>query len=102
MIATAMSPQRRDVLGIALHFSAKRWRSPLAQRSRQIGDEVVRTLDADREPYQAVADAERRAHLGGHRAVGHQRRMLDQALDPAEAFGQGEQPAALEEAARIG
>ncbi len=41
------------------------------------------------------------AHLGWHRAVRHQRRMLDQALDAAEAFGQREQPAAFEETARI-
>ena len=38
---------------------------------------------------------------GGHRAVGHQRGMLDQAFDAAEAFGQREQLAAFEEAARI-
>src|SRR5262249_40783042 len=71
----------------------------LTQRRGEVGDEVVGILDADREPHQAIADAESRAHLGGHRAVGHQCGMLDQALDAAEAFGQREQPAAFEKAA---
>src|SRR5438445_11008811 len=80
--------------GLACPFSAV-----LTQRRGEVGDEVVGILDADREPHQAVADAESRAHLGRHRAVGHQRGMLDQALDAAEAFGQCKQPAAFEKAA---
>src|SRR6266699_2819849 len=67
------------------------------ERRLEVGDEVLRILDADRKPHQAVADPERGAHVGRDRAMGHQRRMLDEAFDAAEAFGQGEQAAALEE-----
>src|SRR5262249_14582704 len=53
------------------------------QRRCEIGNEIIGILDADRKPHQRVANAERRAHLGWHRAMRHQRRMLDQALDAA-------------------
>ena len=38
----------------------------LAERRGKVGDEVVRVLDADREPDQGIADAEARAHLPRH------------------------------------
>jgi hypothetical protein len=47
-------------------------------------------LDAHRQPQQAVADPGGGARLGAHRGVGHRRRMRDQALDPAQGFGEGE------------
>src|SRR5262245_51827563 len=72
-----------------------------AERGGEIGDEVLRVLDPDREPHQGIADPEGRAYLRRDRAVRHQRRMLDQAFDAAEAFSEGEQPAALEEAPGI-
>ena len=51
----------------------------------EIVDQVVRRLDADREPDEARRHGERR--VGGRR-VRHPRRLLDQALDPAEALRQ--------------
>src|SRR5215471_8666989 len=77
-------------------------RSPSSgERLREIGDEVGLVLDADGEADEAVADAERRARFRRYRSVRHDRRMLDQALDAAEALGQREDLAALEEAARV-
>ena len=72
--------------------------TPSFQRALQVGDQIVGILDADRQPHQPVVDAECRAHLRRHRGMGHDGGMLDQAFDAAQAFGQGEQLAALEEA----
>ena len=66
----------------------------------QLGDEVVDVLDAYRQAHQAFIDSEVGAHVLGQRSVSHDGRMLDQALDAAEAFGEREKLAALEEAAR--
>src|SRR5688572_3876609 len=66
----------------------------------QLGDQIIHVLDAHREPHQAVVDTETRAHVLGQRGVGHDRRMLDQALHAAEALREREQAAALKEAAR--
>src|SRR5262249_15515619 len=94
LIGIAGSRARRDSLGIALPISAV-----LTQRRREVGDEIVGVLDADREPHQGIADAQTRTHLRRHRAVGHQRGVLDQALDAADAFRPCGQPAAFHEAA---
>src|SRR5713226_5754845 len=69
----------------------------LLERVFQLGDEVVNVLDADRQAHQAFVDAELGAHVLGQRGVGHDRRVLDQALDAAEALGESEKLAALEE-----
>src|SRR5204862_91989 len=69
----------------------------LLERVFQLGDEVVDVLDADRQAHQAFVDAELGAHVLGQRGVGHDRRVLDEALDAAQALGEGEQLAALEE-----
>src|SRR5216684_2875084 len=63
----------------------------------QLVDEVIDVLDADGQAHQAFVDAELGAHVLGQRGVGHDRRVLDQALDAAQALGEGEQLAALEE-----
>src|SRR5262244_1449929 len=68
-----------------------------AECGGEIRDEVLWVLDPDREPHQVIADPERGAHVGRDRAMRHQRRMLDQAFDAAEAFREREQTAALEE-----
>ena len=60
--------------------------------------QVLDVLDARRDPHQAVGDAERRAPFGRHRRVRHRRRVRDQRLDAAEAFGQRQQPDAVQEA----
>src|SRR5207302_8563218 len=69
----------------------------LLERVFKLGEEVVDVLDADRQAHQALVDAELGAHVLGQRGVGHDRRVLDQALDAAQALGEGEQLAALEE-----
>src|SRR5712691_4138946 len=69
----------------------------LLERVFQLGEEVVDVFDADRQAHQALVDAELGAHVLGQRGVGHDRRVLDQALDAAQALGESEQLAALEE-----
>src|SRR5437588_6381508 len=69
----------------------------LLERVFQLGEEVVNVLDAHRQAHQALADAELGAHGLGQRGVGHDRRVLDQALDAAKALGESEELAALEE-----
>ena len=54
-------------------------------------------LDADAQADEAVGDAELDAGRVRHAGVGHDRRVLDQALDAAQALGQREDLAALEE-----
>src|SRR5437868_2983296 len=72
----------------------------LIERMLELGDQVLDILDAHREAHQPVADAEPGAHVLGQRGVRHDRRMLDQALDAAEALGEREELATLEEALR--
>jgi hypothetical protein len=62
-----------------------------AKRLGKVGDQVLAVLDPHRKPDQGVGDAQRRALIGRDRGVGHDGRMLDQALDPAQALGQREQ-----------
>src|SRR5512147_2763111 len=73
----------------------------LTKRLLEVGDQVVDVLDTDGQPHEPIVDAEFGAHIGGERRVGHQRRMLGQALDAAEAFGTDEDAQALEEAAHV-
>src|SRR5437868_2718054 len=70
----------------------------LIESMLQLGDQVLDVLDADRKADQSIADAEARAHVLRQRRMRHDRRVLDQALDAAEALGQREELAALEEA----
>src|SRR4051812_46783876 len=72
----------------------------LIQSVFELVNQVLHVLDAHRQAHQPVADAEPRAHVLGQRGVGHDRRMLDQALDAPQALGEREQLAALEEAPR--
>ncbi len=71
---------------LSFHFTASKCRF-------QIGDQVVRRLRCrptariSPSPMPSVARTS-----GRHRGVRHDRRMLDQAFDAAEAFGQREQP----------
>src|SRR3954464_8728460 len=74
----------------------------LIESMLQLGDQVLDVLDADRKPHQSIADAKARAHVLGQRGMRHDRRVLDQALDAAEALGEREELAALEEAPRRG
>src|SRR5688572_3750402 len=75
-------------------------RRTLLQRVLELGDEIVDAFDADRQTHQAIVDAEARANLLRQRGVRHDRRVLDQALDAAQAFGEREEPAALQKPLR--
>src|SRR5258708_11220227 len=78
-----------------------RWtlRSPsLIECMLQFGDQILDVLDADRKAHESIADAEAGAHVLGQRGVRHDRRVLDETLDAAEALGEREELAALEEA----
>ena len=68
-----------------------------SERLFQVGDQILHVLDAHREAHQAVVDAQCRALVGRNRGVRHQRRMLDQAFDASQAFGQRKDLAAFEE-----
>ena len=57
------------------------------ERRLEIRDEVARVLEADREAHEPVADAERAPRLGGQARVRHDRRVLGERLDAAEALG---------------
>ena len=67
------------------------------ERSENVGDEVVRMLDPDRQSDQRLADLERRV---GDRTVGHHGRDLDERFDTAQRLGQREDARPLGEAAR--
>ena len=90
------SPNRRS-----FHNAANVWEcsdSNCVERVAQIAAQVVDVLDAHRKPHQRVADPEIGTQRGRNRTVRHQRGMLDEAFDAAEALGQRKQVAALEEA----
>src|SRR3546814_12327747 len=74
---------------------------PLRQRRLQLRQQVVDVLDSHREPNQAVGDAQRLADLPRNAGMGPDRRMPDQALDPAERLRPGEQVATLPEPSRL-
>src|SRR2546421_2724823 len=85
---------------ISTATSATKISARLIERVLQLSDQVSHVLDAHRKAHQGVAAAKPGASVLGKRSVRHDRRMLDQALHAAEAFGKRKQPAALEEAAR--
>ena len=75
------------------------WRENGRQRKLYVPrDEVAGVLDACRDADERIRDADRLSRFGGEAAMGHDRRMLDQALDAAEAFGKREDLHALEDA----
>src|SRR4051794_18675579 len=57
------------------------------ERAPHVLDEVVRMLEADREPHEPFADAHQRALDRLETLVGRGRRMGDQALGVAEVVG---------------
>src|SRR5580765_5672076 len=71
------------------------------QRCFKLAAQIIYILNADRQPDQAIADAQLLAVRRRNRGVGHDRRMLDQAFDAAKRLGEREQVAALEHAARL-
>src|SRR5450432_2341794 len=71
------------------------------QRTFEVFDQVAYVLESDREADQGVADPHLPPHLGLDRGVGHRRRMTEEALHAAEAFGERPQSEALREVAGI-
>src|SRR4051812_8692837 len=86
--------------GWAQVVACRRLRSNCVQRQPQILAQVLGMLDPHGQPDQRVADPQSGTLRGGYGRVRHQGRMLDQALDAAEAFSQRENLAMLEETAR--
>ncbi len=60
------------------------------ERSIQVFDQIGDRFDADTESHQAVLGSDLLPFLPGNRCVGHGGRVIDQALDVAEALGQRE------------
>src|SRR6266850_8569896 len=58
--------------------------SPAIEGLPQVFDQVLPVLDSHRQADESVVDAQLAAGLRGHRGVRHDRRMLDQALHPAQ------------------
>src|SRR5690348_10388142 len=72
-----------------------------AERMFELRDQIVGALDADREPHEAVADSELRSHRWRQARMRHEPRVLDEALDPAEALGEREKLAPLQKSPGI-
>src|SRR6266702_2772046 len=66
----------------------------------QIVVQVRDILDAGGDADEAVGEANLLAPLGRDRRVRHRRRMADEGLDAAEAFGERHEPHAIADAAR--
>jgi len=65
---------------------------------REIRDQIVAILDAERQPHQRVRDAERVALVARQIPVGHRRGHFDQRLDAAEARADVRNAHAVDEA----
>src|SRR5262249_49470094 len=74
--------------------------SDRVERVAQVAPQVVDVLDPARQAHERIVDTQCRALRFRNRAVRHQRGMLDQAFDAAEALGEREEPAPLEKAFR--
>ena len=72
---------------VVMAVGVSRWRQIWSSAGGEVGDEVGAVLDPDREAHEVVGHLERRA---GGRRVGHRRRVLDEALDGTERFGERE------------
>ena len=62
----------------------------------EVRAEVLDVFDADRKPQEAVGEAHRQPNLAWDRGVSHGSRVADEAFDPAQAFGAGEEPEPVE------
>src|SRR5437588_13056657 len=88
---TATQMMNRRFLMPPLHARPRAGSAPLHrcgganERGVEVGDQVVRRLEAHREADDARRGRERALHRGG---VRHPRRMFDEALDAAERLGE--------------
>eukprot|EP00042_Codosiga_hollandica_P045113 m.453963 g.453963 ORF g.453963 m.453963 type:complete len:520 (-) comp56942_c0_seq1:105-1664(-) len=101
-----LAPQRRIglvllVLGTQRGNDARRCAGGplhgLVERLAEIGNEVSLFLQSNTDANQVVGDAQTHALVRGNRRVGHDRRMIEEALDSTKGLGQGENLARLEE-----
>src|SRR5262245_29782098 len=76
------------------------WLAGSSERRLELRDQIVHVFDADRQADEPIADAKIRAHLRWQRRMGHDGRVLDEALDATETLGECEELAALEKTAR--
>ena len=58
-------------------------RSDLSQCLLEIGDQIIRVFNPDRDAHEIVSDAERGLAFVGHREVRHRSRVTGQRLGPA-------------------
>src|SRR5207253_8992189 len=72
-------------------------RSDRGERLVEIGDQIVRILDPDRDADQIVADPERGLRRGRDRQMGHRGRRARQRLGAAEADREMGDPQRIEE-----
>mmetsp|Transcript_5968 Transcript_5968/g.23710 ORF Transcript_5968/g.23710 Transcript_5968/m.23710 type:complete len:562 (+) Transcript_5968:426-2111(+) len=101
MLRCSMRPIRTSSCGSGARATPD-LASDRGQRGGQVAAQIGHVLDADRQPHQRIGDAQTGPHLGRDGGMRHQRGQGDQALDPAEAFGQREQLDPLQKAARTG
>src|SRR5690606_16404930 len=76
-------------------------RSASAEGVVEVRDQVPYILDADREPDEAVADAQHRPRLRRHGGMRHDGRVVHEALHAAQAFGERKDLAAFEKRPRL-
>src|ERR1041384_3318418 len=90
-------PQRRDRLSSGR--SGPPTLSDRFERSLEIVDQIPHVLDADREPNEGIADADRFALFFRHRGMRHEGGMIDQAFHAAQAFGERKEMRVFQKAA---
>ena len=96
--ADGAASEQADVHPAACQPSSAR---PLRQRLIEIVDEIANVFESDRQPNQSVRDPDLPPHLGLDRGMRHRRRMTEEALHAAEAFGERPEPQALREVDRV-
>ena len=73
----------------------------LAERLREVIDEIRWVFDAGRDPDEAVGEANRGAAFRRHRRVGHRCGMADERFDSTQALCQRHQPDPVADPARV-
>ena len=72
-------------------------RLPRVQGLGNVGDQIVRMLDADRQPDRGVEDPDLLSHIGRHSGMRHARRKAGEGFRSAQADGQLEDLQRVEE-----
>src|ERR1700735_667240 len=77
-------------------------RLPRVQGLGNVGDQIVRMLDADRQPDRGVEDPDLLSHIGRYSGMRHARRKAGEGFRPAQADGELEYLQGVEEFERGG